>query len=60
MHIHQQHRFQFFDCLLLATMSRFGCTTLLSDGFQHDQAVSGINILNPFRLSTSALETLLA
>jgi len=58
--IHREHRFQFFDCLILATALRAGCTILFSEDFQHNYTVDGITIVNPFKLSESELDVLLA
>jgi predicted nucleic acid-binding protein len=59
MRIHQQHGFQFFDCLVVATAVRAGCTTLFSEDFHHTQVISALTILNPFKLRESELNKLL-
>ncbi len=58
--IHQQHRLQFFDCVLLAVTKRAGCTVFLSEGMKHNQVIDGITILNPFLLTPSELDALLS
>ncbi len=60
MRIHQQHGLQFFDCLLIATTARAGCTTLFFEDLQHNQVIEGLTIVNPFKLSHQELEALLA
>ena len=60
MEIHSQIGFQFFDCLLLATGVRAGCTVLLSEDFQHNRTYSGLTIVNPFQLTAEELGKLLA
>ena len=57
--LHREHNIQFFDALLLATAARSGCTTLLSEDFQHDRTYGAITVRNPFKLSEADLTTLL-
>ena len=57
--IHQRYGFQFFDCLLAATYIRSGCTTLLSEDFQHTQTIFALTVLNPFRMTEQELGFLL-
>ena len=59
MRLHQQHGFQFFDCLIVATAARNGCLTLFSEDFQHKQAISNLTILNPFQMNETDLTALL-
>ena len=48
MQIHQRHRIQFFDALLLATARRVGCKVMLSEDVQDGHDYDGITIRNPF------------
>ena len=41
-------RFAYWDALLLATLERAGCTTLLSEDMGDGAALGGINVRNPF------------
>ena len=60
MQVQQQHRLQFFDSLILATLSRAGCTLLFSEDMQHRTVYSGVRVLNPFLLTPEELDALLA
>ena len=51
---------QFFDALLCATLDRAGCTILFSEDLNHRQQVGGLQILNPFLLTATDLDRLLA
>ncbi|QMV18238.1 PIN domain-containing protein [Granulicella sp. 5B5] len=59
MRLHDLHKIQFFDALLLATAARSGCTTLFSEDFQHNRAYGTITVRNPFLLSPAELDALL-
>jgi predicted nucleic acid-binding protein len=48
MQIHQQHRIQFFDALLLATARRAVCKVMLSEDVQDGHDYDGITVRNPF------------
>ena len=41
-------RFAYWDALLLATLERAGCTTLLSEDMGDGAALGGIDVRNPF------------
>ena len=41
-------RLSYWDCLLLATLRRAGCTTLLSEDMQDEAVVAGVTVHNPF------------
>jgi predicted nucleic acid-binding protein len=49
-----------FDALMRATLNRVGCTVLFSEDFSHGQRFGGLTIQNPFRLSPSELDPVLA
>ena len=46
MQIHQRHRIQFFDALLLATARRIGCNVMLSEDVQDGHDYDGITVRN--------------
>lgn len=60
MAIYQRYDIQFFDALLIATVERAGCTTLISEDMQHEGHYGGVTVVNPFKLSPSKLDHLLA
>ena len=60
MALHQHHKIQFFDALLLATAARSGCTLFLSEDLQDNRTYDTITVRNPFLLSPADLTTLLA
>jgi predicted nucleic acid-binding protein len=60
MHIHQQHKIQFFDALLIATTRRAGCTVFLSEDLQDGRNFDGVTVRNPFVLSSEELNKLLS
>jgi predicted nucleic acid-binding protein len=55
-----RYRLQFFDSLMLVVSRRAGAIYLMSEDMQHGQKIDGIEILNPFLLSTTQLEVILA
>ncbi len=59
MGIYQRYDIQFFDALLIATVERAGCTTLISEDMQHNGRYSGVDVVNPFKLSPAELDQLL-
>lgn len=47
--VQSQHRFSWWDAMVVAAALRAGCSTLLSEDLQHEQRVEGtLTILNPF------------
>ena len=46
----KRYRLSFWDALLWATIREAGITTLLSEDFQHEQHIDGVQIINPFRV----------
>ena len=48
--IQEQHRFGWWDTMLLASASLAHCSVFFSEDMQHQRAVDGLTILNPFRL----------
>lgn len=46
----KRYQLSFWDALLWATIREAGITTLLSEDFQHEQLLDGVQIINPFRI----------
>ncbi len=46
----KRYRLSFWDALLWATIREAGITTLLSEDFQHEQHIDGVQIINPFKV----------
>lgn len=44
----RDHRFSFYDALIVAAALEAGCDTLLTEDMQHARAISGLRIVNPF------------
>jgi predicted nucleic acid-binding protein len=47
--LHRLHAFSFWDALVLRSAQQAGCSVLLSEDFQHDRTIDGIQVVNPFR-----------
>ena len=47
--LHRLHTFSFWDALVLRSAQQAGCSVLLSEDFQHDRTIDGIQVVNPFR-----------
>ena len=47
--LHRLHTFSFCDALVLRSAQQAGCSVLLSEDFQHDRTIDGIQVVNPFR-----------
>ncbi|ADW67605.1 PIN domain-containing protein [Granulicella tundricola] len=58
--LRQRHGLQIFDCLILAVNNRSGCASFLSEDLQHNRKIGQITVLNPFLLTPSELDALLA
>lgn len=46
----KRYQLSFWDAMLWATIREAGVATLLSEDFQHEQLIDGVQIFNPFRL----------
>ena len=46
----KRYQLSFWDALLWATIREAGIAMLLSEDFQHEQLVDGVQIINPFKL----------
>jgi len=57
---HAIHKVQFFDALMRTTLNRGGCTLLFSEDFSHGDTFRKLRIINPFKLSVTELDQLLA
>lgn len=44
------YQLAFWDAMLWATIREAGVATLLSEDFQHEQHIDGVQIINPFKL----------
>ena len=44
----RDHRFPFYDSLIIAAAIRAGCSILYSEDMQDGQTVDGVTVLNPF------------
>lgn len=55
--LHQQTRFQWWDCVILGAAIRTGCRFLLSEDYQHGREVEGTTIVNPFRVPPETIMT---
>lgn len=42
-------KYQWWDCVVLASAIQAGCRILLSEDYQHEQRIDGVTILNPFK-----------
>jgi predicted nucleic acid-binding protein len=47
----KRHQLSFWDAMLWATVREAGVATLLSEDFQHEQHLDGVQIINPFKLN---------
>jgi predicted nucleic acid-binding protein len=56
----RRHHLQFWDALLVATALRAGCTIFFSEDMHHTQRFNTLTILNPFQLTPTQLNQLLA
>jgi predicted nucleic acid-binding protein len=44
----EDHRFPFYDALIVASAIEAGCDTLYSEDMQHGRKIGGVTIVNPF------------
>jgi predicted nucleic acid-binding protein len=49
--LQEQHRFGWWDTMLLASASLAKCDYFFSEDMQHERAAGGLTILNPFHLA---------
>jgi predicted nucleic acid-binding protein len=47
--LNRLHAFSFWDALVLRSAQQAGCSVLLSEDFQHDRTIDGVQVVNPFR-----------
>ena len=50
----KRYQLSFWDAMLWATIREAGIATLLSEDFQHEQNINGVQIVNPFRINDIA------
>lgn len=55
--LRDQTRFQWWDCVILGSAIRAGCSYLLSEDFQHGREVGGITIIDPFQVGPETIMT---
>lgn len=48
-HIQDEHRFSWWDSVLLASATLAGCSVFFSEDLQHRRKVGDLMIVNPFR-----------
>ena len=48
--IQVQHRFSFWDSLIIAAAEKAECNILLSEDMSHGEELCGLQILNPFKV----------
>jgi predicted nucleic acid-binding protein len=46
--IHDEHRFSWWDCVLLASATLAGCTFFFSGDLQHHRKIGNLTVVNPF------------
>lgn len=46
--VHFEHRYAWWDCLLLASAMELGCRTFLSEDMKDGHQIRGLTIMNPF------------
>jgi len=46
--LHRLHRISYWDALILRSAKQSGCRIVLSEDMQHNRAIDGVTILNPF------------
>jgi predicted nucleic acid-binding protein len=54
--LRQETGFQFWDCVILASAIRAGCSYLLSEDYQSGRSVRGTTIISPFDTDPTLLE----
>jgi len=47
--VRADYRFSWFDCLLLASAERLGCTHFLSEDLGHGVKIGAITVTHPFK-----------
>ena len=47
--VYGEHRFSWYDSLIVAAAQQAGCSILYSEDMQHGRRVEGLKIENPFR-----------
>ena len=53
--IQDQHKFSWWDALILSAAQVAGCRYLLSEDLQENQALGNLRIVNPFRTAPASL-----
>ncbi len=55
--LQDRHSLSYWDALMLAAARQLGCRFLLTEDLQHDQAIDGIRIVNPFIARPDIVDT---
>lgn len=53
--ITDQHRFSFWDAMLVATVRRAGCEILFTEDMQDGRSIGGLLLVNPFEEDNAGL-----
>jgi predicted nucleic acid-binding protein len=51
-----RYQLNYWDALMVAAAQHMGCTLLLTEDLQHDQAIDQLRIVNPFLLGPEILD----
>jgi predicted nucleic acid-binding protein len=54
--IQDQHKFSWWDALILSAAQASGCRYLLSEDLQENQELGSLKIINPFRTTPASLQ----
>ena len=49
--IHDEHKYSFWDSMIIASAVKGGATMLLSEDLSDNQEIEGLTISNPFKIS---------
>jgi predicted nucleic acid-binding protein len=52
-----RYQLNYWDALMIAAAQHMGCTLLLTEDLQHDQAIDKLRIVNPFLVGPEILDT---
>lgn len=56
--VEARHGLSYWDALMVAAAQHQGCRWLLTEDLQHGQRIEGVQVVNPFQVEPSALDTL--
>lgn len=55
--VESRYGLHYWDALMVAAAQQQGCTWLLTEDLQHEQAFDGVTVLNPFLVGPDVLDT---